>query len=255
MSFIFGDFNTDDMPELVAPLKTWTSLAGLNPQTVSLPGADGLYLAGATLGAQQATFDACIQAASEPESLRLADVFTANLAPHMGIQRLTPGGDDFKGWVWPAMLAGPISWQPGQWRYGKPWQLRADVSFLCPEPYGYAWPDEAFFGVSGVTVNRTMGNMPSYPRIELTGAFNKVTLSCPGWELTIDPVKVGPGQKLILDYQNWQFAVWQGDVKVAYATSGMSSFDRPSLPLGETTIGVAGDGIASVAIYANSRRA
>ena len=255
MAFTFGGFDTRNLDRLIAPLKTWPSLAGRSPATTDIPGMDGVFYGGANLGALTLTFDAIAQAASQAAVQTVVDQLMQALAP-APLQPLTPQG--YEGFAWQASLAGPVAWQYGQWLPGLPWQMRADIAFLAPDPYGYASPDETFTGTSTINIVRAKGNMASWPRIEITGSFTAVTLTAGTWTLTVT-AKVTSGQVLVLDFATQDYAIWDQAMatKMAHIAQGMSGFDRLTLPMGSTILGVAASGgsVTSVTVCANSRRA
>jgi len=258
MSFTYGSFSTASMTGLKAGLKNWIALPSLALDMVDAPGSDGAFYAGVNLGTHPGfVFDVYIQGASRAGCQTMVDEFTRAVSPLSGLQNLTPGG--YEGWVWRAVLANQIQWAWGTWLPGSPWQMRADVAFLCPDPYGYATPDE---GITWTTVGsraftRALGNTASHPTLDITGTLTSsqtVTVTVNGVAVAV----TGPltsSQILRLDYQSMDFGIWTGSTKTANIVSRMSVFDRLSLNPGANTVTVATSGtIASCQLQANSRR-
>lgn len=254
--FTFGAFDAAAAAGLTAVLQSWPSLPGLAVTTVDVPGVDGSFFAAQSLGTGSFVFDLWASASTPAGVLAIAGQVAAALAPGAGLQSL--GVDVAPGWVWYAVAADEVRWERGVWEPGSLCVLKASVTFECPDPYGYASPDETANGASGATITRAKGNVSSFPRIEISGAFTGVHVVVGSASLDVD-VEVGAGQKLVLDYAQLDFAVWNaaGTLKLAHAAPGMSTFDRVTLPLGPTVVSAAaGAGaVSNVLILANSRRA
>ena len=260
MSFTFGGFNTATMPGLFAGMKSWISLPGLSLDTVDAPGSDGVFFAGANLGAHPGfAYDVYVQASSRAGCQTMVDHLTQTLSPMAGLQDFTPGG--WEGWVWRAVLARQSEWSFGTWLPGSPWQMRCDMAFYCPDPYGYASPDEGvtWTTAGSRTFTRLLGNMTSYPSFDIKGTLNSsqaVTLTVNGTAVTVTS-PLTSSQLLRMDYQTMDFGVWDstGTTKLSSVVGQMSAFDRLTLPVGASTVALATTGtLTSCQMQANSRR-
>ena len=252
--FALGDFTVATISGLSAVLQEWVALPGLSTDTVEVPGADGAFFAGQTVGQGRWVFDLTASAATPAGVLALANQVAAACAPGAGLQPLLL--DVATGWVWYAVAAEQIKWKRGVWVPGGECVLLGTLTLAAPSGYGYAVPDETATSATSVTITRAKGNLPSFPRIEIAGVFSAVTLTIGGKPLTVT-APVASGQKLVLDYADLDFAVYNaGGVKVRHAAQGMSSFERVMLPVGEpVTVAASTSGVTSVAVKANSRRA
>lgn len=251
MSFRFGDFDTASEPGILATLKAWPGPA-LKPETVDL--LDGAFYARTGLAPAALTFDVRLQAATPEAVHTLRDRLIAGCAPTSGLQALVP--ETGEGWRWWAACSAISEFTRGLWVRGLQCQLRADVSFIAPEGVAWANPDDTATGTTSATITRTRGNLPSYPTITVEGAFGGVTIAAAGQQVTV-AVPVTAGQRLVLDYNAQEFAVWSGAVKVRHAAPGMDSFQRFTLPpSGATTITASPSSgtVSKVTVAANSRR-
>ena len=253
MSFRFGEFDTADVPGVLATLTAWPGLA-LTPETVDK--LDGAFYARTRLGGVAFTFDVLLSARTPEEVHTLRDRFVAGCSPTVGLQALTP--ETGEGWVWYASVSEYSDFTRRLWVKGVECQLRASVSFLVPDGVGWAVPDETAAGATSVTLARKLGNLPSFPTVTIEGALPKgVRLMVDGVAFVDVTTPVSAGQRLVLDYQKVEFAVWAGAVKVAHAAGGMSTFARLSLPLGQTVLSatpIGSGSVQSVTVAANSRR-
>jgi len=254
--FQYGEFNTSDVDGLEAVLQSWPGLPGLAIETVEVPGQDGAFYAAGRLGQGGFGFDLTITSDTPAGALSLASGVAEACAPSHGLQPLAL--DLAPGWVWYAAAAAELKWARGLWVPGAQCTLKAPLTFQCPDPYGYAVPDETASGTTTATIDRTRGNVTSWPRIEVQGTFTAVHLDVGGDGLDVE-VAVAAGERLVLDYADMDFAVWDaaGTSKLRHATKGMSHYDRLALPLGETVVTATPTGgtVTALAIKANSRRA
>lgn len=255
--FTFGSFDATSTPGLAAVLVAWPGMPGVELRTVASPGRDGVFFADASLSAGSFSFDLVVVHADPLQALAIASAVTEALNPRLGQQALMV--DVAPGWVWSAVPASLAEWERAGWRPGSECRLRSRVEFTCPDPYGYAIPDESWQRSTpgGLTVTRAKGNVESFPRIEVQAtltAGQSVTVTVGGRAVTV----TGPlssSQVLRLDYAVMDFGIWEGDTKVASAVPRMSSFERLRLPVGQTVTSVACSGtLHEFRIAANSRR-
>lgn len=257
MSFTFGTFNTDTL-DLIATLRELPSVAGLQLETLEAPGTDGLTLGGTTRTSARFVFDVILNGSSVQDAITKTEAFAAALDPARGVQSLTM--DAISGWRWVAILAQPITWQRVTWDAGAGYQLRADVTFDALEAYGRPVTDQVFeYETPGSrVVTPTLGNARSFPTVEVRGTLasdESVTVEVGGVTVEV----AGPlstSETLRLDWDNFEFARWDGATKVASVVRGMSTLDRPELwPNEPTTFAVSTDGSISLArLRVNARR-
>lgn len=255
--FAFGAYKADMERGIVAVLDQWVTLPGLSLESVERAG-DGRFHAGGSLDSANFTFRIRLEAPTPAAVLALADELSATCHPSRGLQTLRI--DVAPGWAWGAAVSGEIPWTRGAWDPGAKCQLHGRATFTCPDPYAYADPDETWLRTSAgaLDVRRTRGNAPSYPTLELRGALTasqSVTLDIAGVQLVI----TGPldaAEVLRLDYQTMDFGRWQGPTKVASVVPQMSTYTRPELPMGASSVAASTTGqLTQVRVAANSRRA
>ncbi len=255
--FSFGAFEAANQPALVATLQKWVTLPGVRIETVPVPGMDGSFYASGALGEAAWIFDCNITTPTPAETLGVAGELAAACSPNKGLQPLAI--DAAPGWLWYAVVDTQISWERGIWAPGAACTLKGQLSFRCPDPYGYAFPDEVTNGSGGqLSITRTKGNLPSYPKFEIWGEFETATLTV--GDLTVDvATPCSTGQKLVLNYKDMDFALYNSTgVKLAHAAKTMSTLTRIELPPDTTTqitTTATGGQITMVAVEANSRRA
>lgn len=156
-------------------------------------------------------------------------------------------------WVWlNAIVVGGFEWED----HASFW--RAELTLECdPDPVPKV--DEAWnrTGAGNVSVRRVKGHAPSYPTIEVKGtlsASQTVTVTVGAFSCKV----TGPltaAQTLRLNYDDFEFAVWNGATKVASLVPRMSNLDRLEFwPDTAYTVAVATTGtVSSVSVKANSR--
>lgn len=256
MSFTFGDFATEDFG-LIATLREFPSIDGLQLETLEAVGTDGRVLGGTTRSGSRFVFDVIIEGTSPDDAAAKQDAVALALDPARGEQRLT--FDAAPGWQWAGILAGSIRWQRGVWKHGL-CQLRADVVFDALEAFGRPLAEEGWewSGPGSWSVTRQLGNARSYPTVEVEGvlsAAQKVTVTVGDLVVVVDgPLQAG--QVLRLDWDKFDFGRWVGPAKVASVVRGMSTLTRAEMWPGEaTTFAVATTGaVTRATLIANSRR-
>lgn len=255
--FTFGTFDATSTDGLSAVLTVWPGLPAVELHTVASPGRDGVFHAGASLAAGTFVFDLVVVDPDPLRAVELTQEISAALDPRAGLQTLMI--DVAPGWTWGAVVASLDEWQRSGWRPGSECRLRSKLTLTCPDPHGYAAPDETWQRTTpgGLTVNRTKGNVDSFPRIEIVASLTSaqsVSVTIAGRTVTV----AGPltsGQTLVLDYEAMDFGIWAGDTKLASAVPRMSSFERLRLPMGQTSTSVACTGtLHQFRVAANSRR-
>lgn len=255
--FTFGTFDATSTDGLSAVLTVWPGLPAVELHTVASPGRDGVFYADSGLSSGEWVFDLVAVAPTPEAVLAIAGQVTRALNPRAGQQALRV--DIAPGWTWSAVTSSLTPWTRAGWVPGSECRLRATLTFATPDPYGYATPDESWSWASAGTrtITRSKGNTDSYPEITVKGtltAAQQVTLTLNGQPVTVQ----GPltsAQELRLDYAAMDFGLWQGETKIVSAVSRMSSFERLTLPVGESAFAASSNGaLTEVTVKANSRR-
>lgn len=122
-----------------------------------------------------------------------------------------------------------------------------DLTFCCPDPFGYAVDDEVFSiteaGSSMVT--RTKGNVESNPVYRLKGTLSSgssrsITITTNGVELKIMNAVLAPGETLVVD--SGKMTAWVEDAggnTLRNALPYITNLNFPTLNAGNNTISVA----------------
>lgn len=257
MSFRFDEFDTAGAGVL-ATLRRMPSLQGLTVETIDAPGTDGVILGGTSRSKAQFVFDVIVDEGSADAAGAKRDTVAAALDPARGQRWLS--FDAAPGWRWLGILSAPVEWERVSWDAGAGFKLRADVTFDCLEAYGRPVEEEswAYPGPGSWPVVREKGNAASFPTVEVEGRLS----SSQAVTVTVGDVQVvvpGPllaGEVLRLDWDQYDFARWAGNTKVASVVRGMSTLDRPVLwPGQEAAFAVATSGsVSAVRLVGNSRR-
>lgn len=261
-SIRFGEWDSADVDGVFVVLDAWPGLPSVSAQLVESPGMDERFFASGSLAAGGFTFDVLVRGVQPAAVTELASQVGAVMHPQAGLQDLELSW--LPGWVWRAVADGGVSWSRRRWVPGSVCELSGQVSFTVPDPYGYAVPDESWewldgFGAlaGGVTVTRVRGNVPSLPVVEVEGVIGSggLTVEVGGVSVQV-AAQVASGWVLRLDWREMDFGLWEDGVKVSSVVGAMSGFERPSLPVGDSTVRVdPGSGsLSRVTVWANSRR-
>lgn len=234
MSFIYGGVSTATLEGVTTSLQEHHSLGGLTVETVKAPGVDGEQLAATSRDRTEWQFVVLVEGASPGQALERAAQFAAFIDPERGAQTLNPTGIvEPTAWHYPdAIAAGPIDWARHTWDNGNGYQLRGKLS-MTSSPHARPDVDEhwALSSAGTVAVRRTLGGASSYPTLTLRGTLasgDTATITVGDWQLVIQ----GPltaSQVAKLDYENFDFAIWDGSTKVASLVPRMSQLDRLKL--------------------------
>ena len=122
-----------------------------------------------------------------------------------------------------------------------------DLTFFCPDPYGYAAEDEVFFFSSqgNHVVNRTLGNLYSNPVYRLkgilaSGAGRYISIITNGVELRIANAVLSASETLVVDTA--KMTAWVEDMDgntLRNALPYISELNFPTLDAGLNTVEVA----------------
>lgn len=121
-----------------------------------------------------------------------------------------------------------------------------DLTFFCPDPFGYAIEDETFSitEAGNSTVTRLIGNMESNPiyRIEgvvPSGAGNSISITTNGQELKIVNATLAAGETLVVDTDRMTAYVEDADGMILRnALPYLEELNFPTLAVGSNTVSV-----------------
>ena len=121
-----------------------------------------------------------------------------------------------------------------------------DLTFFCPDPFGYAIEDETFSitEAGNSTVTRLIGNMESNPiyRIEgvvTSGAGNSISITTNGQELKIVNAALAAGETLVVDTDRMTAYVEDADGMILRnALPYLEELNFPTLAVGSNTVSV-----------------
>ena len=121
-----------------------------------------------------------------------------------------------------------------------------ELTFFCPDPFGYAIEDEVFLITSEGehTATRLLGNLESYPIYRVKGTFesgagNNITITTNGEELQISNVDLKPTETFVVDTS--KMTAWVEDEdgnKVQNGLPYIADLNFPTLKVGNNLISV-----------------
>lgn len=122
-----------------------------------------------------------------------------------------------------------------------------DLTFFCPDPFGYAIEDENFSvtAAGSHTITRHTGNMESNPiyRIEgeiTSGAGNYISITTNGQELKIVNATLAAGETLVVDTDRMTAYVEdENGTTVRNGLPYLEELNFPTLSVGDNTVSVA----------------
>ena len=138
-----------------------------------------------------------------------------------------------------------------------------DLTFFCPDPFGYAAEDEVFIITEAGShmVRRRLGNLYSNPVYRLkgvlaSGAGRHISISTNGAELKIANATLSEGETLVIDTA--KMTAWVEDAEgntLRNALPYISELNFPTLGAGLNTVEVAASNAAftELEIQAKSR--
>ena len=121
-----------------------------------------------------------------------------------------------------------------------------ELTFFCPDPFGYAIEDETFSitAEGSHTITRHTGNMESNPiyRIEgvvTSGAGNSISITTNGQELKIVNAALAAGETLVVDTDRMTAYVEDADGMILRnALPYLEELNFPTLAVGSNTVSV-----------------
>lgn len=242
MGFSFNGTTSQSMG-LATRITTENRMPDLTNNTVKMPGHEGVFDFGETIGERKIQISCFIPPGkSDEEFLDLKDSIIAWLNPDNGLCPLIL--DKEPGRVYSARLNEGFSFDKAVRN-----SCTFDLTFLCPNPYAYAATDETYdIGSAGThTVSRSLGNAYSLPVYSLTGVIPSgtgtyITITTNGSELKIIG-KLSAGETLVIDSALMTAKVVDanGDT-LRNGLPLLSELNFPTLDVGANTVTVAVSG-------------
>lgn len=242
MGFSFNGTTSQSM-RLATRITTENRMPDLTNNTVKMPGHEGVFDFGETIGERKIQISCFIPPGkSDADFLDLKDSIVAWLNPDNGLCPLIL--DKEPGRVYSARLNEGFSFDKAVRN-----SCTFDLVFLCPDPYAYAATDETYtIAAAGTsTVSRSLGNAGSLPVYSLTGVIPSgeyVTITTNGSELKVIG-KLNSGETLVIDASLMTAKVVDanGDT-LRNGLPLLSELNFPSLNVGANTVTVAVSGNA-----------
>jgi len=224
-------------------ITTENRMPDLRNNTITMPGHEGVFDFGETIGERKISISCFIPPGmSDEDFLALKDDIVAWLNPDRGLCPLIL--DKEPGRVYSARLNEGFSFDKAVRN-----SCTFDLTFLCPNPYAYAAADETYDIVDAGThtVSRSLGNASSLPVYSLTGvipsgADTYITITTNGSELKIIG-RLNSGETLVVDSALMTAKVvdTNGDT-LRNGLPLLSELNFPTLNVGENTVTVAVSG-------------
>ena len=267
MSFIFNQMDFDEMfPTSEALRFEWEHLSGLGVESLEVPGMERRRFLETDRPRTKIEYTVILHSDTEQGVEDALDQFMIHIDPSNGPQRLID--KDYPEWYHMAAVSEEIIWERLTWDCAtRGYRYQGVVIF---ETYGDASQrrvdDADGITVSGATSITLDGNTRAWPTIEIgpDGAIaSNGTLTLRVRRTGRDDHVVvidGPlasNQVMRLDYDKMEFAVWQGETKVASLVNRMDNLDRLDFRQLETTtitVTFSGTGNGATVVYPNSRR-
>lgn len=166
MVFSFNGTTSQSMG-IATRITTENRMPDLNNNTITMPGHEGIFDFGETVGERKIQISCFIPPGkSDEDFLSLKDSIVAWLNPDNGLCPLILNKEP--GRVYSARLNEGFSFDKAVRN-----SCTFDLSFLCPDPYAYASTDESYTIAEEGTfsLSRTLGNASSLPVYYLTGVI------------------------------------------------------------------------------------
>ena len=226
---------------IASRMATENRLPELQNRTISMAGRDGVLDLGSSL------------------SERIIEV-SCFIPPKRTIAEFLQCKDDIVNWLSPdkGVCALALDTEPGRVYYARlrngvtferVVRLAAtfDLTFFCPDPYGYAAEDEVFSitAAGSRVINRTLGNVYSNPVYRLKGVLTSgsgkyISITTNGMELKIADAVLSASETLVIDAA--RMTAWVEDAAgktLRNALPYISELNFPTLDTGLNTVEVA----------------
>lgn len=256
MGFSFDGITSRSMG-IASRMATENRVPELQNRTISMAGRDGVLDLGSSLSERIIEVSCFIPPKrTMAEFLQCKDDIVSWLSPDKGVCALML--DTEPGRVYYARLRNGVAFE-------RVVRLAAtfDLTFFCPDPYGYAAEDEVFSitAAGSHVVNRTLGNVYSYPVYRLKGVLTSgtgryISITTNGMEMKIANAVLSASETLVIDAAKMTAWVENAAGKtLRNALPYISELNFPSLDAGLNTVEVAGSNatFTKLEIQAKSR--
>lgn len=240
MGFSFDGISSKSMG-IASRMTTENRVPELKNRTISMAGRDGLLDLGASLSERVVEISCFIPSkGTMDELLRCKDDIVSWLSPDKGVCELKL--DTEPGRVYYARLQEGVTFE-------RVVRLAAtfDITFFCPDPFGYAAEDEVFTitAAGSHTVRRRLGNLYSNPVYRLkgvlaSGASRYISIATNGMELKIANAVLSASETLVVDTE--KMTAWVEDADGNTLRNALPYIDElnfPTLDAGLNTVEVA----------------
>lgn len=242
MGFSFNGTTSRSMG-IATRITTENRMPDLRNNTITMPGHEGVFDFGETIGERKIQISCFIPPGrSDEEFLALKDDIVAWLNPDNGLCPLIL--DKEPGRVYSARLNEGFSFDKAVRN-----SCTFDLVFLCPDPYAYAAVDETYeITKTGThTLSRTLGNAYSLPVYSLKGVVPSgtntyISITTNDSELRITG-KLSSGETLVIDSSLMTAKVVDSEGNMLRnGLPLLSELNFPTLNVGENTVTVAVSG-------------
>ena len=240
MGFSFDGITSKSMG-IASRMDKENRVPDLQNRTISMAGRDGVLDLGSSLSERVIEISCLIPPKrTMAELLRCKDNIVSWLSPDKGVCALTL--DTEPGRVYYARLQSGVTFE-------RVVRLAAtfDLTFFCPDPFGYAAEDEVFSitATGSHVVNRTLGNIYSNPVYRLKGVLTSgssryISITTNGVELKISDATLSGNETLVVD--SGKMTAWVEDASgniLRNALPYISELNFPILDAGLNTVEVA----------------
>lgn len=229
----------------------------LKNRTIEIPGRDGLLDLGSSFSERIIEISCLLPPKrTQADFLECKDEIVRWLSPDKGVRELEL--DTEPGRVYYARLRDGVTFERAA-------VLAAtfDLTFFCPNPFGYAVEDEVFSitETGSHTIMRAKGNIESNPVYRLkavlsSGSNSSVSIATNGAELKITNATLAASETLIIDSS--KMTAWVEDEHgntLRNALPYIADLNFPSLNAGNNTVSVSASNAAftELEIQAKSR--
>lgn len=239
MGFTFDGTASKSMG-IATRMATENRVPELSNRTIEIAGCDGVLDLGASLSERIIPISCFIPPKrTAAELLECKDRIVGWLNPEKGLCELIL--DTEPGRVYYARLSSGVTFE----RLVR-FSATFDITFFCPDPYGYAVEDDVFTitETGSQTVTRMKGNAGSKPVYRLKGALSSgtdrsITITTNGAELKIVNALLSEDETLVIDSD--RMTAWvedSGGDTLRNALPYIDEINFPALNAGSNTVSV-----------------
>ena len=240
MGFSFDGISSKSMG-IASRMTTENRVPELKNRTISMAGRDGLLDLGASLSERVVGISCFIPPKkTAAELLECKDEVVSWLSPDKGLCALVLDTEPER--VYYARLQEGVAFEKVV-RFSATF----DITFFCPDPFGYAAEDEVFTitAAGSHTVRRRLGNLYSNPVYRLkgvltSGAGRYISIATNGMELKIANAVLSASETLVVDTE--KMTAWVEDAEGNTLRNALPYIDElnfPTLDAGLNTVEVA----------------